>query len=646
MRSTVLSAVFLIACAGNVAAEVKLYDLRSQCADQRDVNEFADDILRTADNPVASEIADYRVFMVDAAEAKAQNAYRQLLLVERFFGEELQYDSADGRGTPIHLMANFDSTEQGPQQCQGMNAFMSSLSSGGRFKFLMGVLQGVRGTREDIADDLDVLGHEFAHGVFVANYAGANLNSLEVGGVNEAVGDIFGVTIRAWYESGQGLSRTVIRADSFEVGRTFAAISARHLRQPFPGGVMRNNLNPAQQGDADHYEYVTQSQLEVHTLSGIVTLAYALLVKGGSHPRINGGPAVHGIGFEKAIKIVFYALKHRLPFNNMREFALAVRRSAERLHGEGSLEWRSTNNAFAAVGLLQPVEPYPPQVPEPAPRQEPSADQEASPSEPQTEPVPESVPADETQMEPRPEPESPSAPEQPQPTPPAEVPVPQHPEPTAPGTEPDSAPPEPGTPVSEPPITVTGPQILVALGVAILLLLVLGGMLKKRRLAALQQIGSSAPDVQKLDSPVAEAASGSPRESVQATAPALASADLVAGSSSGMPGLPESNTATLSIGGTELMVELDREPLVIGRAPAVPLPEPLTQALSADGAVSRRHFEIWYEPESVQLYFRCLSGNGLQVNDHHIEEGQKAKVDFYEGTTVVAGETTITVKPV
>ena len=79
------------------------------------------------------------------------------------------------------------------------------------------------------------------------------------------------------------------------------------------GDALRYMNNPTQDGHSkDHYRYRydTSNHLVdhggVHWNSGIVNLAFHLLVEGGAHPRL-GGDQVSGIGWEKAIDIFYKA---------------------------------------------------------------------------------------------------------------------------------------------------------------------------------------------------------------------------------------------------------------------------------------------------------------------------------------------------
>ena len=113
---------------------------------------------------------------------------------------------------------------------------------------------------------------------------------------------------------------------------------------------MRDNLNPSldyPQPGADHYSLINrQNYHEVHSAGAVISHAYALLVTGKTISSDYGSFTIKGIGFDKAIKIVFYTLKNHLPFNTMPEFARAVKKSARKIHGRNSSEVVAVHNAF------------------------------------------------------------------------------------------------------------------------------------------------------------------------------------------------------------------------------------------------------------------------------------------------------------
>jgi bacillolysin len=73
-----------------------------------------------------------------------------------------------------------------------------------------------------------------------------------------------------------------------------------------PGDALRNMADPAEFGDRDwwptHYTGLSYNG-GVQTNSGIVNMAFQLLVYGGTHPREKSSVIVPSIGFDAAAAI-------------------------------------------------------------------------------------------------------------------------------------------------------------------------------------------------------------------------------------------------------------------------------------------------------------------------------------------------------
>ncbi|WP_375176711.1 M4 family metallopeptidase [Marinobacter mobilis] len=371
------------------APRIDAFDYNTKCLSDRLQEALATMPRDYSSNHLPSRLRSTQVNDQNA-EGKAANAIESLQLIETFFADELGWSSVDGESAPMVLLANLSAKMDG--SCDSMNAFYMNI--GPDTAHVIAILQGHRQASEDLAHDIDVVGHEFTHGFFKSTQG--EDQTLEKGAINEGVADMFGVTVRAWHESGRDLANTRVREDSFRVGRTFALVADRYYDAPMYQGAMRDLSNPFPWDTADHYDLGNQREFqEVHALSGVVSLPFALMVKGGRHPRLDQGIEVQGIGFDKAIRIIFYTLKHRLPYNTMPEFAAAVSRAAARIHGDGSPEVQTVHDAFATVGLLDGAAPS---ASNPAPT---SSDPDPAPEADQEPPA--ADPAPQTDMPPEPE---------------------------------------------------------------------------------------------------------------------------------------------------------------------------------------------------------------------------------------------------
>ena len=608
-------AVMVIAWASPCLAD-SLYDLVAQCTDDSDLSVFIEDVLETSGDPRNSPVAQHIVGNPENHAGKAGNAYRKLQIVKEFFETEANWVSVDDENSPVYLLANMG--ESNPQGCHGLNAFFLTYEGIN----LMGVLFGHVYSREDLANDIEVIGHEFGHGIFAATQPNAHIRDAELGGINEGIADMLGVTVRAWYQSGQRLDQAAVRGDSFLVGQTFARIATEYYGMVFEGGAMRNNLNPTIDGRTrDHYDELTD---EVHDNSGIVSLPYALLVKGGSHPTRTDGIEVQGIGFEKAFRILFYTLEHHLPYNTMPEFAGAMQRAAARLYGGDSLEWRSTTAAFVTTGLINDAEDEkssqgssePEPEPEPEPPPEPMPEQVPEPPEPELEPEPE------PELEPPPEPMPEQEPEPPEPEP--------EPEPEAEPSEPELVPPEPQLDQQPEPavaISISGPNLLLILGLALSSLMGFAVLLTRRRRA---EIGRVYKDQAKVPAEVVRLRAARPTNSAEKP---LA-----------QPTVRLKNDTLafrIVVNGGTYSAKLGKTPLVIGRGADQSLSENLQRELARDRKISRQHLELWYRGTTRMLYIRCLSRNGAVVAAERVRPGEKVKVGVNHPLDIMLGDTCI-----
>ncbi len=180
------------------------------------------------------------------------------------------------------------------------------------------------GTFTNYLGTLDVVGHEFTHGItqYTANLEYEN----ESGALNESFSDIFGTAIE----------RYSLGSNDWDLGA--------------PAITLRNMENPNAFSQPDFYEgafwYTGPDDTGgVHTNSGVQNYWFYLLSSGAT-------ANVTGIGFDKAAKIAYRTLTIYLDetsdYNDARTWSL---QSAADLYGSCSNEWLMTNNAWSEVGL-------------------------------------------------------------------------------------------------------------------------------------------------------------------------------------------------------------------------------------------------------------------------------------------------------
>ncbi|NOQ36197.1 MAG: FHA domain-containing protein [Methylococcaceae bacterium] len=320
------------------AINIESYNLKKQCW-----SEYEFDV-NTIDREQELK-RSHGVVDLNNAPAKTQKAHQSLATVHEFFETVFNWSSVDGRDSKIHLYTNFGM--RAGAYCDGLNAFYVG-SNQDNFEQIA-ILYGHPDDPLDLANDIDIVGHEFTHGIY-KNTQGV-VNALEKNALNESIADMFGVTIVAWLAAGKDISKLSPKAEHFKIGKVLAKIIEQHSPQSLEGGALRNLANPAQQQDLDHYSQI-DGVGDIYQIAGITNLAFYLLSEGGKHPQRNDNISINGIGLKKASEIIFYVLKHRLPFNTLPEFAQATKKAAGKRFGKDSSEQQATQQAFAAVGLL------------------------------------------------------------------------------------------------------------------------------------------------------------------------------------------------------------------------------------------------------------------------------------------------------
>ena len=198
-------------------------------------------------------------------------------------------------------------------------------------------LFGDGGSSWNALTSLDVVGHEFTHGVTGNNARLRYLN--ESGALNESFSDIFGAAIEFWADPDNS---------DWLVGEDFVV----------SGGPLRNMADPKAEGDPDTYKGTNWANGSadnggVHTNSGVQNHWFYLLTEGGNGTNDkNDTFSVAGIGLDMAANIAFRNLRYYLAqlstYNDARFGAL---QAAEDLYGICSTPVQETARAWHAVGI-------------------------------------------------------------------------------------------------------------------------------------------------------------------------------------------------------------------------------------------------------------------------------------------------------
>lgn len=196
---------------------------------------------------------------------------------------------------------------------------------------------GDGGDIRDIHTSIDIVAHEFAHGIFhslVNSLEIDDAESNETKAINEGLGDIWGACVENWATTNK---QTWLIGEDIYYGN----------------GSIRDMSNPKSKSHPNTYkgDYWYENP-DCHLRAGVLDYWFYLLANGGSGINDNGYCYhVAGIGIEKAAQIVFRAessyMTCNTTYNDACEYTI---RSAQELY-DGS-EVASTIEAWRAVGLL------------------------------------------------------------------------------------------------------------------------------------------------------------------------------------------------------------------------------------------------------------------------------------------------------
>lgn len=185
---------------------------------------------------------------------------------------------------------------------------------------------------------IDVIAHEFTH--MVTDRTSNLIYEGESGALNEAFSDIVGITVK---QKAKNLPHNWQLLDDCYDKKD----------------CLRDMANPTSKRQPAIYKGEYWDNLSwtcVHTNSGVGNHWYYLLSEGGDS-RLPDGKEVHvdGIGTDKAIQIAYRTFTEVLTSkSNYPDAMKGALVAAADLYGEGSPEYKSTRNAWAAVGVGEP----------------------------------------------------------------------------------------------------------------------------------------------------------------------------------------------------------------------------------------------------------------------------------------------------
>ncbi len=201
---------------------------------------------------------------------------------------------------------------------------------------------------------LDVTGHELTHGVVEATadlqptYVDADGNQYgEPGSLNESLADIFGSNVEFYAKNAKD-------TPDYLIGEKLG------LEQKFLRRLDHPSLDKLE-GTIDYWSQDTYDT-EVHAGSGVSSHAYYLLAEGSGAKTIGGvkynsptyrnASTVKGIGRTKATAIFYRALtRYMVSTTDFHGARVATLKAAKDLYGSSSTEYKTVNNAWAAVNV-------------------------------------------------------------------------------------------------------------------------------------------------------------------------------------------------------------------------------------------------------------------------------------------------------
>ncbi|WNG27269.1 peptidase M4 family protein [Cystobacter fuscus] len=185
--------------------------------------------------------------------------------------------------------------------------------------------------------DKDMTTHEFTHAV--TQYESNLVYSRETGGLNESMSDIFASVCASWASGTWSTD-----PDIYKLGEDVWTPGTE-------GDAVRYMDDPAKDGASIDYWSSGVGVVDVHYSSGIGNLAYALLSKGGTHPRGKSTTVVTGIGVEKAGRIFYKANTDYFTMYTLYAEAKTYTQQAATALGYTPAEIDSVAAAWEAVGV-------------------------------------------------------------------------------------------------------------------------------------------------------------------------------------------------------------------------------------------------------------------------------------------------------
>lgn len=246
----------------------------------------------------------------------AVDAYVHTLQTYDYMKDVLGINSYDNLGSPLHIVSRFNTDRDITASWHGNYVLVGS------------------GSGRTAAADLEVVAHEWGHGISEQAVRGTLTYEAESGALSEAFSDWFGIAVSRHH----GENNWLIADDT-------SALALRDLS------------DPPRFGDPDIYRGdnwiiisepcdASNDRCGIHTNSGVGNKMFYLLAAGGTH----NGTTVTGIGIETAIRIAYAAARDYWTRNtNYAQAREGMVQAAMQAYSAGVVS--QVENAWSAVGV-------------------------------------------------------------------------------------------------------------------------------------------------------------------------------------------------------------------------------------------------------------------------------------------------------
>lgn len=245
-----------------------------------------------------------------------------------YFLNQHNRDSYDNNGSPVTAWTHFGNNSN----IAAWNSICSCM-----------ILGDGDGEKYNSLTSLDIIGHEYAHGV--TRYSSPLRYHGESGALNESFSDIFGALIEHQYHPDGG--NWIIGEDIVsQAGKQ----GIRNLANPKDPTMMTPQPDTYQ---GEHWYEGPLDNGGIHTNSGVQNYWFYLLANGGSGINDNGDYySVQGIGLDKAAQITYRNLTTYMQAGSTYVgAAVGSTTAAEDIFGVASYEAEEVKRAWCAVGM-------------------------------------------------------------------------------------------------------------------------------------------------------------------------------------------------------------------------------------------------------------------------------------------------------